>query len=137
MVANQKNHTKYNIRSAIYTWDNDYKTFTHFNYLDTTGASDVIFAKVGKGLNFLVLTNFYDGYTTNLHSTIYHIQNNSDYIPYQFLPTKGAMDVEFFVIKALEGSNIPDRKFLAFAEAQDVPAVVGNWIFGGVFLVFE
>ena len=57
------------------------------------------------------MANFYDGYTTKLYSTLYHIQS-TDFIPYQYLETRGAFDIEFF--------RIQNRAFLAIANAEDV-----------------
>lgn len=63
MIANQKNESEYNVRSSIFSWNGDYRTFTHFNTLDTTGASDLVHLEIllenQEKLKFLVVSNFY------------------------------------------------------------------------------
>lgn len=94
------------------------------------GASDIVHINISEKWNFLAVANFYDGYTTKLYSTLYHIQS-SDFIPYQYLETRGAFDIEFF--------KIGQKSFLAVANAEDVgsEALHGRYTLNSTIYEFD
>ena len=79
-----------------------------------------------ESFQYLIITNFFDGSTTNLHSTVLVNQNEgsiADLVPFQFLESSGGRDLSHF--------RIENRDFLVVCNAQEIK----NGQFSGKFTV--
>jgi hypothetical protein len=96
VVANYRNDAIHNINSQLYQWDGT--RFVPFQSILTNGGIDWKFFTIGTDHYLAVANNYNDAtYTYNTDSQLYQ-WDGTRFVPFQSIPTNGAIDWEFFTI---------------------------------------
>jgi len=96
VVANYAKNADYKAMSWIFSWEPDERAFIKYQPLETVGAYDFEYFRIGNE-HYLALANSFNGVTTKLHSVIYRWMS-SNFVPHQYIETVGASDIEHFQI---------------------------------------
>jgi hypothetical protein len=110
MVVSYYDGSTRGIDSIIYRFDGE--VLTRYQTVQTDGALDAEYFEI-RGQRYLAIAQHYGERTSlgyNVKSQLYK-WNGRRFVHFQALPTRGAMDVEFF--------NIGNSSFLAFANQYD------------------
>ena len=126
-VANHRDGPSYRQNSVIYQWSLSQEQFVVFQSIETFGAHSFDFFEI-KNEQFLAISNYYDGSSRSINSSIYK-WNSNKFEKIQDIATEGAVNTETFVIS--------NETFIAFAnhgqwhlspQNQDsVPSAVFKW----------
>jgi hypothetical protein len=93
-VANQYNHSTYNVASKVYRWNGT--AFVEAQSVPTQSATDWEHFQIGAD-HYLAVANHYNGSTWNIASKVYR-WNGTAFVEVQSIPTQGAFDWEHFQI---------------------------------------
>ena len=104
-VANHYDGTSYRQNSVIYQWSLSQEQFVVFQSIETFGAHSFDFFEI-KNEQFLAISNYYDGSSRSINSSIYK-WNSNKFEKIQDIATEGAVNTETFVIS--------NETFIAFA----------------------
>ena len=104
-VANHYDGTLYRQNSVIYQWSLSQEQFVVFQSIETFGAHSFDFFEI-KNEQFLAISNYYDGSSRSINSSIYK-WNSNKFEKIQDIATEGAVNTETFVIS--------NETFIAFA----------------------
>uniref|UniRef100_H2ZI15 Thrombospondin-type laminin G domain and EAR repeat-containing protein n=1 Tax=Ciona savignyi TaxID=51511 RepID=H2ZI15_CIOSA len=109
VVANHAGDNGQKENSWVYVWNPDHRAFIKYQAIQTIGAYDFQYFRIGAD-HFLAVANSFNGVTTKLHSVIYR-WTQSNFVAFQYIETFCATDWEHFVISG--------RHFLAVANYYD------------------
>ena len=104
-VANHRDGSSYRQNSVIYQWSLSQEQFVVFQSIETFGAHSFDFFEI-KNEQFLAISNYYDGSSYSINSSIYK-WNSNKFEKIQDIATEGAVNTETFVIS--------NETFIAFA----------------------
>lgn len=98
-VANLRNDTSFNIQSVIYAFNLSSVSFVPWQYLNTSGASEMMHFRAGSPEeDFLLVTNAFNGTTENIFSDIYRYDRTvAQFVLFQQIDTSAARHAHAFV----------------------------------------
>lgn len=135
-VTNSRNDTSGSFLqdSVIYKWSG--QAFVAFQRIPTMGALDIEYFSIGSGLaaqHFLAVANRVNAGVYEQFSVIY-VWNGVDFEPFQYLATRGAYDIEHFVMR--DGQHYLAVAFLYTTDTYVLESEVHKWD-GSHFVSFQ